>query len=502
VIVFDPAVAGQTYDVWYGVNGANVDWTVVKNLPGNDYAVVSAALSPKKLVPAINTLPGAVGTGTFTVNDAHTQVQYSITVSGLSGTVSSAAIYLGPYSGNGVPVKTLTFTGNSAAGTWSKSDLSEPFADSLFKHLVAGNLYVNVATSANPTGEVRGQIADGMIVRQIIDPTKVPIRPIFANAENRFTGFSLYVGRPKTGTKGVQQMQPTVGNVFNTINPENTYRLFDTLKSNFLGQKPTEATVELKFNSEVNWALATLPVASPAPTQTYFIKVPFAVYKDTVRVIPFIVDKNNDSVWNTAQNGLYAGKPLYDNIKGIADTRDGSNNDLRYYSPTNAVFPPTSNVVKGRYLNGTNHILSNIMVTNEPGNGQAPAAGTTIAFSQYQSIKPGDIKTIVLKTLGVQEKQTSAIPQEYSLSQNYPNPFNPSTRIEFSLPVQSRMTLKVYDVIGREVATLLNGERNAGRFTVEWNGKDQFNAPVASGIYFYRLETGSFVQTKKMIMLK
>ncbi|MBP6672994.1 MAG: CHRD domain-containing protein, partial [Bacteroidetes bacterium] len=361
VIVFDPAAAGQTFDVWYGVNGANVDWTVVKNLPGTDYASVAAALSPKKLVPAINTLPNAVGTGTFTVNDAHTQMQYSVTVSGLTGAVSSAAIYLGSYSSNGVPVKTLTFTGNSAAGSWSKSDLSEPFADSLFKHLIAGNLYVNVTTAANPNGEVRGQIADGMIVRQIIDPTKVPIQPIFANAENRFTGFSLYVGRPKTGSKGVQQTEPTVGNVFNTVNPENTYRLFDSLKSNFLGQKPTEATVELKFNSEVNWALAALPVASPTPTQTYFIKVPFAVYKDTVRVIPFVVDKNNDSVWNTTQNRLYAGKPLFDNIKGIADTRDGGNNDLRYYSPTNTVFPPTSNVVKGRYLNGVNHILSNIL---------------------------------------------------------------------------------------------------------------------------------------------
>jgi hypothetical protein len=193
---------------------------------------------------------------------------------------------------------------------------------------------------------------------------------------------------------------------------------------------------------------------------------------------------------------------LFDNIKGIADTRDGANNDLRYYSPLNVSFPPTSNVMKGRYLNAANHIQSNILITSEQGNDQSPAAGTTIAFSQYQSVKPGDIKTIVLKTLGVKIQQTSAIPQEYSLSQNYPNPFNPATRIEFSLPVQSRTTLKVYDVIGREVATLLNGERNAGRFTVEWNGRDQFNAPVASGIYFYRLETGSFVQTKKMMLLK
>jgi hypothetical protein len=297
VVVFDPAVAGQTYDVWYGVNGSNTDWTVVKNLSGTDYATVTAALSPKKMIPAINTLPNTQGSGTFTVNDAHDQIQYSVTVSGLSGAVTSAAIYLGSYSANGTPVKTLSFTGTASAGTWSKNDLSEPFADSLFKHLVAGNLYVKVSTAANPNGEARGQIADGLNTRQIIDPTKVPIQPIFSNAEHRFTGFSLYVGRPKVGSKSVQQTQPTIGNVFNTINPENTYRLLDTLKTNFIGPKPTESTVELKFNSEVNWALASLPIASPIPAQTYYIKVPFAVYKDTVRVIPFIVDKNNDSIW-------------------------------------------------------------------------------------------------------------------------------------------------------------------------------------------------------------
>ncbi|MFZ4619570.1 MAG: CHRD domain-containing protein [Bacteroidota bacterium] len=502
VVVFDPAAAGQVYDIWYGAVGPTIDWTIVKNLAGTDYATVSANLSAKKEVPAITTLPNAQGTGTFTINDAHTQVAYSITVSGLTGAITDAGIYFGTYNLSGPLVKTLSFSGNTASGIWSKSDVSQSFADSLFKYFVAGNLYVNIKTAANPNGEVRGQIADGMNVRQTIDPLIAVSQPIYSYTENRFAGFSLYVGKAKLGSKGVQQTAPTVGSVINTVNPENTYRLVDTLHLLFAGTKANEAKVELKFVNGLNWAVAVPPVANPTPSQSYFIKVPFAAFKDTVRVVPTVVDMNNDSVWNTTSNPKYAGKSVFDNIKGVADTRDAVNNDLSYYSSANTVFPPTTVAVKGRYMNAANHILSNILVTSESGVNTAPAAGTVITFTQYQSVKPGDIKTVVLKTLGVKMEQISMIPEAFSLSQNYPNPFNPSTRIEFGLPVQSGVTLKVYDIIGREVATLFSGHRNAGRFTVEWNGKDQFNSSVASGIYFYRLEAGSFIQTKKMILLK
>jgi len=113
-ILYDKSLAGQQYDVWYGLNGSKIDWTVVKNLSSADYAAVSASLSAAKEVPAINTLPNAAGSGTFTMNDAKDQVTYAITVSGLTGSITDARIYLGSYSTNGVPVKTLSFIGNSA----------------------------------------------------------------------------------------------------------------------------------------------------------------------------------------------------------------------------------------------------------------------------------------------------------------------------------------------------------------------------------------------------
>ncbi|HEX2786330.1 MAG TPA: kelch repeat-containing protein [Ignavibacteria bacterium] len=86
---------------------------------------------------------------------------------------------------------------------------------------------------------------------------------------------------------------------------------------------------------------------------------------------------------------------------------------------------------------------------------------------------------------------------DYSLSQNYPNPFNPTTKINFSIPKSGLTTLKVYDILGKEVATLVNGFQNAGNFVVEFDA-----SRLASGAYFYRLEVNGFVNTKKMLLIK
>jgi len=89
------------------------------------------------------------------------------------------------------------------------------------------------------------------------------------------------------------------------------------------------------------------------------------------------------------------------------------------------------------------------------------------------------------------------IPIELALEQNYPNPFNPSTSIQYTISDMQFVSLKVYDILGNEVATLVNSEKPAGVYEVEWNTSN-----VPSGVYFYQLKTGSFVQTKKMILMK
>jgi len=99
-------------------------------------------------------------------------------------------------------------------------------------------------------------------------------------------------------------------------------------------------------------------------------------------------------------------------------------------------------------------------------------------------------------------------PKEFSLEQNYPNPFNPTTKIRFTIPNVGTglalSVLKVYDILGNEVATLVNEEKPAGYYEVEFNASSLPNgkAGIASGVYIYRLTSGRFVSTKKMLMLK
>jgi len=102
---------------------------------------------------------------------------------------------------------------------------------------------------------------------------------------------------------------------------------------------------------------------------------------------------------------------------------------------------------------------------------------------------------------------TSAIAQaqekEFTLEQNYPNPFNPSTTITIRLPLTKRISLRVYDILGREVHTLINDEEyTAGSHQVFWDGRNSLGVPVGSGTYFYRLEFGNFSKSMKMMLVK
>jgi hypothetical protein len=90
------------------------------------------------------------------------------------------------------------------------------------------------------------------------------------------------------------------------------------------------------------------------------------------------------------------------------------------------------------------------------------------------------------------------IPDKFSLEQNYPNPFNPSTEIKYALPNSSYVTIKVYNILGREVAALINHEyKEAGYHNVLFDGTN-----LASGVYFYKIEAGSYISTKKMVLIK
>ncbi|MBE0571547.1 MAG: T9SS type A sorting domain-containing protein [Ignavibacteriaceae bacterium] len=95
------------------------------------------------------------------------------------------------------------------------------------------------------------------------------------------------------------------------------------------------------------------------------------------------------------------------------------------------------------------------------------------------------------------ENGQNPIETEFKLEQNYPNPFNPTTSIQYAIGSRQFVTIKVYDVLGNEIATLVNEEKPAGEYEVEFDA-----VGLPSGVYFYQLKSGSFTETKKMILLR
>jgi subtilisin family serine protease len=102
----------------------------------------------------------------------------------------------------------------------------------------------------------------------------------------------------------------------------------------------------------------------------------------------------------------------------------------------------------------------------------------------------------------ISDNDQPLIPETFMLSQNYPNPFNPSTTIEYSLPTRSDISISIYNLLGQKVKTLLETSKPAGRYKTEWDGTDNNNQSVASGLYFYQIKAGDFVESKKMLLLK
>jgi hypothetical protein len=130
----------------------------------------------------------------------------------------------------------------------------------------------------------------------------------------------------------------------------------------------------------------------------------------------------------------------------------------------------------------------------------SPAQGSSTSIKEYiieingQVIFLGNNR---MKTTKVLKPDHNTIPDQYSLSQNYPNPFNPVTKINYSIPKQGFVTLKIYDLLGREIKSLVSETKQPGNYSVDFNGSN-----LASGVYFYRLESNSFTSIKRMMIIK
>lgn len=129
-----------------------------------------------------------------------------------------------------------------------------------------------------------------------------------------------------------------------------------------------------------------------------------------------------------------------------------------------------------------------VMITGASLNLGIALAQTQVTLQANAIVSPGNLSAV---------NDNSTIPQKFALEQNYPNPFNPSTIINFSLAKGGQVTLSVYDLLGQQVSELVNERREAGVYEVKFDGSN-----LSSGVYFYRLQAGDFVATKRLLLLR
>ncbi len=117
-------------------------------------------------------------------------------------------------------------------------------------------------------------------------------------------------------------------------------------------------------------------------------------------------------------------------------------------------------------------------------------------------VDPNTPNVAYIQGLGVNNNDNGSLPTDFALDQNYPNPFNPSTVIGYNLPSASHVDLTVYNALGQVVRRLVDDQQSAGSYQITWDGRDQSGRQVGSGFYLYRIEAGTYVQSKKMLLLK
>jgi hypothetical protein len=161
-----------------------------------------------------------------------------------------------------------------------------------------------------------------------------------------------------------------------------------------------------------------------------------------------------------------------------------------YFQASDPIYAPTLVTDNGIVYIGT--VSGDVFVMSDPG------IGSEQLFPEWPTFKGDNQRSKVVRlSLNVTSADDEITVSEFMLYQNYPNPFNPTTKIKYQIPYKELVVLKVYDVIGNEIATLVNKEQETGSYDLEFNAVD-----LSSGIYFFQVRAGSFLETKKMILLK
>ena len=150
--------------------------------------------------------------------------------------------------------------------------------------------------------------------------------------------------------------------------------------------------------------------------------------------------------------------------------------------------------------------MSNCLLISFRGNSIASGSSNLIRLSENRDLdiilEGAELADVDGRVVEVLKTEGKSLPDRFELYQNSPNPFNPATAIEYSVARRTHVKIAVYNVLGQTVATLVNEEVDAGRHQVIWNGRADNGNPTASGVYFYKMSTEDFIETRKMLMMR
>ena len=277
----------------------------------------------------------------------------------------------------------------------------------------------------------------------------------------------------------------------------------------------------ISYDDGITWQTWTNGITSPYvkgidvnPFGDIFISNSGTVFRSTDHGLTFETVRNN--LHNLENQGIAVNNHLGVFIAyaagtegGIYRSLDNGNNWIKVHDsdPASIMILEDQTIYSGNYQTGIIRSLDDGLTWEDVLSG-LDLEKTVFSFHQdkigyiYAGSYGGGLYVSRDPVSSVSDNKINAV--DYYLFQNYPNPFNPSTKISFTIPnvtlsgvEGSRVQLKVFDVLGNEVATLVNEYRNAGRYEIDFNA-----SKLASGVYFYRMQAGSFIQTKKMMVLK
>ncbi len=458
--------------------------------PGMGFTI---SMNGAQETPAVST--GGTGTGFayFDPDSAANMLFFRVTFAGLSDSATASHFHVAPAGVGGAVIHPVPLSDSTVSGAWT-------FPDSVYALAVKGQLYYNVHTKAHPGGEIRGQLISATGQRFTValdgsqetpavtsratgagwailspDGSSLSFRFTYAGLESTYTASHFHVGAPGVGGPVVHPFSFSG----NTANGSWT-------------PIPDSILVRLlQGNAYANVHSAKHPGG----------EIRGQLYPEGAPVFTISADAAQETPANTS-GGKGSGFAVLDSsallisyrvtIAGLSDTLTAAHFHSGPVGVAGPVIHPVSFVdstTSGTWTGFADSVVERMVRGN-------------LYFNAHTKLHPGgEIRGQLLygqtAVTSVREVAATA-PASFGLEQNYPNPFNPTTAIQFSLNTGAHVTLRVYNLLGQEVATLVDDFRPAGVYRATFDART-----LSSGVYFYRLTTGAGrTLAKKMLLLK